>query len=211
MTEPNAPNASTPQVASPQQLLIDLGPVALFVVAYNVLDRIASLKDEAVYLATGIFIAATLVAIVYTQLTRGRIPPVLIVTGVIIAAFGGLTIALHNPTFIQMRPSIANLFYAVAIVVSVAIRQNVWKLLFGHIFTLPDRVWTVLALRWAALFFVLAIINEIMRHTLTMSSWVTWHFPILYGATMLFAVANAPLVIKHMPSEEPKDKAKPAS
>ncbi len=208
MTEPNAPN--TPPPAGPTQLLIDLGPVALFVIGYNVFDRIASLKDQAVYLATGLFIASTLIAMIYTQLTRGRIPPVLIVTGVIVTAFGGLTIALHNPTFIQMRPTIADLFYAVAIVVSVAIKQNVWKLLFGHVFTLPDRVWTVLALRWAGLFFVLAIVNEILRRTMSLGGWTTWHFWILYGATLLFAVANTPLVMKHMPPDEPQDKLKPA-
>jgi intracellular septation protein len=55
----------------------------------------------------------------------------------------------------------------------------------------------VLALRWAGFFACMAALNEIIRHTLTTDAWVTWHFPILYAPTLLFAALNAPLVLKH--------------
>ena len=184
------------------QLLIDFGPVAVFVIAYNVLLRLPAYKDNAVYIATGIFVVTTLAAIAYCLWRRGRIPPVLIVTGVIVTAFGGLTIALHNDDFIKIKPTAANLFYAVAIIGSVLVRENVIKLLFKHIFTLPDRIWTVLALRWAACFAGLAIINEWMRQTLTTSDWVTWHFPVLMGLMLAFAFANTPFIMKHHVEDE---------
>lgn len=184
------------------QLLIDFGPVAVFVIAYNVLLRLSAYKDNAVYIATGIFVVTTLAAIAYCLWRRGRIPPVLIVTGVIVTAFGGLTIALHNDDFIKIKPTAANLFYAVAIIGSVLVRENVIKLLFNHIFTLPDRIWTVLALRWAACFAGLAIINEWMRQNLTTSDWVTWHFPVLMGLMVAFAFANTPFIMKHHVEDE---------
>jgi intracellular septation protein len=186
-----------PPSGSSSQLMIDLGPVAVFVVAYNALLRMPAYKDNAVYIATGVFVVTTLAAIAYCLWKQGRIPPVLIVTGVIVTGFGGLTIALHDDTFIKLKPTIANLFYAVAIVGSVLVRENVVKLLFKHIFTLPDRIWTVLALRWAAAFAGLAIVNEIMRQSLTTSDWVTWHFPVLMGLMIAFALANTPLIMKH--------------
>ncbi len=192
-------STETPRPAngSSSQLIIDLGPVAVFVVAYNVLLRVPAYKDNAVYIATGIFVVTTLAAIGYCLWKQGRIPPVLIVTGLIVTAFGGLTIALHDDTFIKLKPTIANLFYAAAIVGSVLVRENVIKLLFKHIFTLPDRIWTVLALRWAACFAGLAIVNETMRQTLSTSAWVTWHFPVLMGLMIAFALANTPLITKH--------------
>ena len=207
MTEPALPARST---TSPQQLLTDLGPTALFVVAYNLLQRVPAYKDNSVYIATGIFIVTTLLAIAYSRWKTGRIPPVLIVTGVIVTAFGALTIALHDENFIKLRPTIADIFYAIVIAGSVATKQNVWKLMFQHVFTLPDRIWNVLALRWAGLFFCLGIVNEILRRTLTTSGWVTWHFPILYGATLLFALANVPLVLKHTPPDEPPSPPAPS-
>jgi len=189
--------AQKPRPADTGQLFIDLGPTVLFVVAYNVLLRVSALKTEAVYIATAIFIVSTLAAIGYCLWKRGRIPPVLIVTGVIVTAFGGLTIAFHDETFVKLKPTVANFFYAAAITGSVLAKQNVWKLLFGHVFTLPDRIWTVLALRWAAFFFCMGLLNEVLRNTMTTEGWVTWHFPILYIPTLLFAVANTPLVMKH--------------
>jgi len=200
-----------PQRASANQLMIDLGPTVLFVAAYNILLRVPAAHENAVYIATLLFIVATLAAIAYSRVKLGRIPPVLIVTGVIVTAFGGLTIALHDPTFVKLKPTIANLFYAVAITASVIARQNVWKLLFGHIFTLPDRIWNVLALRWAAFFFAMAIVNEIIRNTMTTEGWVTWHFPILYVPTLIFAIANTPLVMKHQPPEDGAEPQQPAS
>jgi intracellular septation protein len=207
MSEPTETPA--PRAVNTNQLLIDLGPTLLFVIAYNVLLRVPAARENAVYLATGLFIAATLAAMSYSLWKLGRIPPVLIVTGVIVTAFGGLTIALHDETFVKLKPTVANFFYAVALAGSVLARQNVWKLLFGHIFTLPERIWTVLALRWAGFFFCMGLLNEALRRTMSTSDWVTWHFPILYIPLLLFAVANTPLILKHHreDAEEPAQAA----
>jgi len=183
--------------AGPNQLLIDLGPIAVFVVAFNVLQRIEATKENAVYIATAIFIAATLAAIAYCKFRQGRIPPVLIVTGVLVTCFGGLTLLLHDENYIKIKPTFVYLFYAVAITVSVVIRQNVWKLLFGHIFTLPDQIWRVLALRWAAFFLFQSVLNEFIRQTQTTEVWVNSRLLVVTPLVLLFALANTPLVLKH--------------
>ena len=189
-----------------RQLLIDLGPVALFVISSNLLNRFPQTKDNAIFIATAIFIAATLAAIAYCRWKLGKVPPVLIVVGVLVVAFGGLTLALHDENFIKLRPTIANLFYAGAILGSLAMRQNVMKLVFGHVFTLPEGAWTVLALRWGGFFLVMAVVAEYIRRTMTTPDWVNYHFPILYVPTLLFALANAPFLMKHN-IETPAEKA----
>lgn len=181
----------------PYQLLIDLGPVGLFVIASNVLGRLPETKDNAIFIATAIFIAATLAAIAYCRWKIGRIPPVLIVVGVLVVAFGGLTLVLHDENFIKLRPTFANIFYAGAILVSLAVRQNVMKLVFGHVFVFSERAWTILALRWAGFFMVMAVVAEYIRRTMTTEDWVNFHFPILYVPTILFALANVPFIMKH--------------
>ncbi len=184
------------------QLLIDLGPIVTYVVAFNVLQRIEAFKDNAVYIATGVFIAATLAAIAYCKVKQGRIPPVLIVTGIIVVAFGGLTIALHDPTFVQIKPTFTYLFYVSAILFSLLIGQNVWKLLFGHAFDLPDRIWTILALRWSAFFALQAALNEIIRNTQSFEFWLNSRPFIVFPLTILFAVLNTPIVLKHQREAE---------
>jgi intracellular septation protein len=200
MSDPTPPR---PSHARPGQWIIDLGPVLLFVLSFVLLQRFPAYKDNAVYIATGVFVVAIIAAMIYSQVTRGRIPPVLIVTGVIITAFGGLTIALHNENFIKIKNTIENGFFAVAIAGSLLFGQNAMRLVFGHVFNMSNRAWTIYAWRWAGLFATLAVVNEIMRNTLTTAGWITWHFPVLFGLTLVFIVANLPFIMKHHVEDEP--------
>jgi len=197
------------------QLLIDLGPIIVFVVAFNVLNRIPATKDEAVYLSVGIFIAATLAAIGWCRFSRGRIPPVLIVTGVLVTVFGGLTILLHDPSILQIKFTVTFLFYAAAILLSLAIKQNIWKLLFRHVFNLPDRIWNVLALRWALFYVALALLNEVLRHNYNEANgnfdvWLNLRTALTYPAVIGFMLLNIPLVLKHQRDEEEPTPEQPA-
>lgn len=178
------------------QLLVDLGPILLFVVSFNVLQRIR--PDDAIYWSTGIFIAATLAAILYSWLRTRRIPPVLIVTGVLVTAFGGLTIALHDENFLKIKPTFVYLFYAAAILISLLFRRNIWKMLLRHAFALPDRVWNILAVRWGLFFIFMAGVNEAIRLTQTTEFWVNSRLFIVYPLLIGFALINLPITMKHI-------------
>ncbi len=193
MTDRPAQNART----SANSLLFDLGPIIVFVLAFNVLQRIEATRDNAVFIATALFMAATLAAIAYSKLKTGRIPPVLIIVGVLVVIFGGLTLILRDRTFIQLKPTAVNLFYAAAIAGSLAIRQNVWKLLFGHAFELPDRIWTVLALRWAGFFAFMAALNEYIRLSYSFDVWLNTRPLVVFPLFFVFAALNMPLILKH--------------
>jgi len=82
-------------------------------------------------IATGIFIAATLLALLYAWFKQRRVPPMLIVTAVIVTFFGGLTLAFHDAIFIKIKPTIINLLYAAAIFGSLMVGRNIWKLLLN--------------------------------------------------------------------------------
>lgn len=193
------------------QLLIDLGPIAVFMIAFNVLERFPALKENAVYYATGIFIAATLAAVAYCHFVRGKIPPVLIVTAVIVLLFGGLTIILHSETFIKLKPTVLWGFYGAAILGSLAIKQNIWRLLMQHALTLPDAVWNTLALRWGLFFIAMAAMNEFLRLTQTTETWVSVHTIAFFVCVFVFAALNMPSLMKHLPDEDSATPAPPAA
>lgn len=202
-------DATKPKKAtdSANQLWIDLGPILVFVVTYNVLFRIEATKDNAIYIATGVFIASVLAAIAYCKITRGKIPPILIVTGILVTAFGGLTILLHDPAIIQIKFTFTFLFYAAAILISLAIGQNVWKLFFRHIFNLPDKIWNILAMRWAAFYVVVAVLNEVLRYYYNEANgnfdvWLNLRTVLTYPAFLAFAALNTPIVLKHHKEED---------
>lgn len=193
-------SASKQAAKGGSQLLVDLGPIVVFVVTYNVLNRIR--PDDAIFMSTGVFIVATLAAIAYSWHRTKHIPPVLIVTGVLVTAFGGLTIALHNETFMKIKPTVVYLFYSTAIFGSMLVGQNIWKLLFGHAFTLPDKIWAILAVRWGLFFVFMAGLNEFVRLTQSTDFWVNSRFFLVFPLIFGFAMLNAPLMMKHMKTEE---------
>jgi intracellular septation protein len=201
MTEETTP-PPRPRAGNVNQLLVDLGPIAVFVVAFNVLQRIEATAANAVFIATGLFMVATLAAIVWCKWKIGRIPPVLIVVGVLVTVFGGLTLILHDENYIKIKPTFVYLFYAAAVGGSLLIKQNVWKLLFRHIFTVPDRIWDILALRWAGFFVFLAGLNEFVRLTQTTEIWVNSRILVFFPLFVVFTLLNAPLVARHMADED---------
>ena len=200
------------------QLLTDVGPVIAFILVYNIGRNFVG--DQAIYWATGVFMAGVGMALGYAAIVQKRFPPMLVVSAVIVLSFGGLTIWLQDPIFVYVKPTIINLLYSFAILGSFAFGFNVWKALFGSIFTLPDRVWWILAVRWALFFQILALINEFLwRHindsvVLESARWfpsLAWSESVwangklgIMALTFIFAMANIPIALRHQPDDEDK-------
>jgi intracellular septation protein len=210
-------------VGQGSKLLVDIGPAAVFMITYNIAGRV--MEDGAIYWATGVFMAATAIALVVALITQKRFPPMLVVTFVIVTFFGAITIWLQDPIFAYIKPTIINLVFSYAILVSIAFGFNVWKALFGSIFEMPERAWTILAIRWAIFFQFLALLNEVLwRHitdsvvtesarwfewlSLTEAFWANFRFWGTYPIFFLFVLANLPITMKYATTPGEKGSAK---
>lgn len=202
MTDAPAPAAEKKSASGGMaQLMVDLGPVVVFMLTYNLGRRFVP-EGQEIFLATGVFIAATLAAVAYAWFVQKRLPPMLIVTAVIVTLFGGLTLALHNALFIKIKPTIINLLYAGVILGGLAVKQNVWKMLFQGAFpALPEKVWTTFALRWGFFFIFLAGLNEVVWRNFPEAFWANFKVFGVIPLTFVFMLANMPLLMKHMPKE----------
>jgi intracellular septation protein len=209
MTETTQTNTAGKDTAKAGgQLLVELGPIVTLVAGYNIVKRLPADHAvfatfgggpaDAIYYATAIFMAATFAAIAYTFWRDRKVPPMLMVMGVIVLAFGALTFAFRDPTFIKIKPSIVNGFFALAIFGSLAIGQNVWRLMFRHLFTLPDKVWNTLAMRWGLFFIAMAIFNIVIWQNFSEDFWVNTRPIFSFGLTFLFMAANLPITLKWM-------------
>ena len=78
-------------------LLLDYGPLIAF---------FAGFKIWGVFVGTGVFMAAMIVAVIVSKLKLGRISPLLGLSAILIVGFGALTIWFHDPRFIQLKPTI---------------------------------------------------------------------------------------------------------
>ena len=195
-----APSAAgSKQVA---KLVIDLGPLLVFFIAYVAGD---------IYWATGALMASMLVALVAARLVLGHISPTLLATTLLVEGFGAMTLWLHDPSFIKMKPTIINVIFAVVLLGGLAAGKPLLKLLLGEALRLDDAGWRILTVRWAIFFFALAILNEIVWRNLSEATWAGFKVFGILPLTMLFFAFQWGLIRRHslQPSDLSDKSAKP--
>ena len=175
------------------RLLVDIGPLLVFFLVNFLADGPAK-----IFIATGAFMAAMMVAMVFTQVRYGKISPLLLFSGVMVLVLGGITIWLHDETFIKIKPTIYYLFVAGLLAFGLRTGRNFLKMVLGSAYPgLSDVGWTRLTRNWAWFFVFMAALNEAVWRSTTTDFWVGFK---LWGAiplTFLFAAANIPMLLRH--------------
>jgi len=175
------------------RLLVDIGPLLVFFVVNFMVEGPAK-----IFIATGAFMAAMLAAMVFTQIRYGKISPLLLFSGVMVMVLGGITIWLHDETFIKVKPTVYYLLVAGLLAFGLRTGRNYLKVVLGSAYPgLSDTGWSRLTRNWAWFFVVMAALNEFVWRTTTTDFWVGYK---LWGAiplTFLFAAANVPMLLRH--------------
>jgi intracellular septation protein len=177
------------------KLLIDLGPLLVFF-AVNFLAPVPDVLK--IFVATGAFMVAMIVAMIFSALRYHRVSPLLWFSGVMVLVLGGLTIWLHDRTFIQMKPTIYYALVAGLLAFGLATDRPLLQQVLGSTYPgLDEQGWKKLTRNWAIFFAFMAALNEtVWRNT----SWDFWIGFKLWGAlplTFLFAAANIPMLLRH--------------
>jgi intracellular septation protein len=76
------------------------------------------------------------------------------------------------------------------------------------VFHITDEGWRKLTLRWAAFFFVLAVLNEAIWRTQSTDFWVNAKVFGFTTLTFLFGALQVPLLMKYAIEPEPAAPAK---
>jgi intracellular septation protein len=182
-----------PQGAS--KLLIDLGPLLVFFLVNFLAPVPAFMK---IFVATGAFMVAMVVALLFSAIRYHRISPLLWFSGIMVVALGGLTIWLHDETFIKMKPTVYYLFVAALLAFGLATDRPLLQRVLGSTYPgLDETGWNKLTRNWALFFAFMAALNEAVWRNSSTDFWVGFK---LWGAlplTFLFAAANIPMLLKH--------------
>ncbi len=179
------------------KLGLELGPLVLFFLANAYSDRFGVPQDRRIFLATGLFVAATAISLaVHYGLVR-RLPIMPLVSGVVVLVFGGLTIALNDETFIKLKPTIVNALFGIVLLGGLYWKKPLLAIVLDSMFALDDEGWRKLTFRWAIFFFVLAVLNEVVWRTQTTDMWVNFKVFGIMPLTIVFALAQTPLLLRH--------------
>ena len=172
---------------------LELGPLALFFIVYGRLG---------IFAATGILMASVLVTLGVSYAMLRRIPIMPLVTAVIVLIFGSLTIVFHDETLIKIKPTALYILFGAALFVGLWLKKPLLKILFDGALHVTEEGWRKLTWRWAFFFLALAILNEIVWRTQTTDLWVKFKTFGFLPLTLLFALAQAPLIMKYETKDE---------
>jgi len=184
---------------------IEYGPLLIFFLTYKFApyDRLV-----ATLVATGVFMAAIVVALIAAVVLLKRVPPITWLSAVLVVVMGGITLYFHDARFIQMKPTLIYAILAAILFAGLIRRKPVLKWLFGEIFPgLSETGWLKLTRNWAFFFLFLALANEVLRARLSFDAWLTvkvWGVTIV---SIIFAAANVPMLLRH--GLDPEEKEKP--
>ena len=179
------------------KLALELGPLVLFFFANAYSDRFGVAPDRRIFVATGLFVVATLISLAVHYALVRRLPIMPLVSAVVVTVFGGLTIALNDETFIKLKPTIVNALFGACLLAGLAFGKPLLKIVMDSVFELTDEGWRKLTFRWAIFFFVLAALNEIVWRTQTTDMWVNFKVFAIMPLTIVFALAQTPLLMRH--------------
>ena len=175
---------------------VDYGPLIVFFVAYFLGGLLT---------ATAALMAATAAALVLSLAVRRKVPLLPVITAAIVGVFGGLTLWLEDETFIKMKPTIIQALFAVVLLGGLAFNRPLLKPLLGAALPpMDDAGWRRLTFRYALFFVAMAILNEVIWRTQSTDFWVTFKVFGIVGLTLLFGLAQMPLISRHrLPEQAP--------
>lgn len=175
------------------KLLFDFFPVLLFFAAYKLAD---------IYVATTVLIAASAVQTLAHRWLKGRFEKTHLLTLLLVALFGGATLAFHDETFIKWKPTVINWLLAAVFLGSQFVgEKNLIARMVGEKIEAPALVWQRLNAAWVVFFVLLGLLNLYVAFTFDTATWVDFKLFGLMGLTLAFVIGQSIFLMKHIEIE----------
>ncbi len=181
------------------KLTLEIGPLVLF---FAVNARLG------IFAGTGVFMAAVVVALGVSYALTRHLPIMPLVSAIIVVVFGSLTLALHDETFIKLKPTLIYALFGAVLIGGLVTNKPLLATVFDQVFNLSEEGWRKLTLRWAAFFIVMAVLNEIVWRTQSTDFWVNFKLFGFVPLTFLFAMLQYPLLQKYDAGSQTAEAAK---
>ncbi|MGK2960079.1 MAG: septation protein A [Candidatus Malihini olakiniferum] len=180
--------------------IIDFLPLIIFFTAYKLHD---------IFWGTGALIAATLATFLYSWYKFHKVEKTMLVTVVLVAVFGGLTLYFRNQEFIKWKVTIIYaLFASVLVIGQWFFNKSLIQIMLDKEITLPQQVWLKLNTAWVLFFIACGLINIYIAFWLTEYLWMNFKVFGLTGLTLLFTLACGIYVYRYLPHEQNNNESK---
>ncbi|WP_264289196.1 septation protein A [Duffyella gerundensis] len=174
--------------------LLDFLPLVVFFVFYKMYD---------IFVASGALIVATGLALVASWILFRKVEKMTIVTFLLVAVFGTLTLVFHNDEFIKWKVTVIYSLFALALLFSQFFMQKpLIQTMLGKELQLPTHAWRRLNVAWAIFFLACGVANIYVAFWLPQEVWVNFKVFGLTGLTLLFTLLSGVYIYRLMPQEQ---------
>ena len=180
------------------KFVLEMGPLVLFFLVYS---------KFGIFQGTATLMVATVIALAVTYVLTKHLPVMPMVTAAMVVIFGGATLLLHDATFVKMKATVVYLLFAAALLGGLLFGKALLSVAFDSVMNLTEEGWRKLTLRWGLFFIAMAAVNEIVWRTQTEDFWVKFKVFGFVPLTILFAISQTPLMMKHELKGEDAEKA----
>lgn len=178
------------------KILLEILPILAFFIAFKMFD---------IYIATAVAMVISVLQIVWLKSRKQDVPKMQWFNLIIILVFGGLTLGLHDKSFIMVKPTILYWSFSSILAVSWFIfKKNLIQTVLGkEIHLKPEAtqfVWYRLNLYWVIYFALLGILNLWIAYHFSEDFWADFKLSTI-GLLVIFVIIQGLWLSKYMVQE----------
>src|SRR6185437_1825380 len=121
-----------PKLNPTLKLMLDLGPLAIFVAVLSLFN---------IFAATAALMVTVIVALAISYAMTRHVPVMPVVTAIVVLVFGSLTLILHNETFIKLKPTIIYCLFGATLLGGYIANKPLLAIVFDSAFHLSEEGW----------------------------------------------------------------------
>lgn len=171
------------------KFLAEFGPVVAFFIGYS---------NNGVLTATLYMLIASVIGVIIIYVMEKKINMVNIISSGLLLISSSLTLFSGNSVFIQMKPTVLYIVFALIFLITNLKWQPATKIVFGKAISFKEEVkWRQLNIRFMFFFIIMAMTNEVIWRNFTEETWVNFK---VFGAlpiTLLFMITQMPFIIRN--------------
>ena len=165
------------------RFLIDFAPLVIFFIAF---------KWFGIQVATAVLMVALALQVAYLKIRYGTVAPMHWISLSFVLVFGGLSLWLHDPRFLQWKVTVINWILAAVLGLSpLLFKKYLMRALLQAQMSLDEVIWKQLNYFWALYFLGLGALNLVIVHYFSLETWVEFKAFGVLGLTFLFVCFQA--------------------
>ena len=175
--------------------VLELGPPLAFFAAYlwmrDETYLIGGTEYDGFIVAAAAFVPVLLASIALIWMLTGKLSRMQVFTAVMVVLFGGLTVWFNDERFFKMKTTIVYALFAVLLGIGLVRGKSWLQWVMQDFLPMRHEGWMILTRRLAAVFAVMAALNEVVWRTMSTDFWVkfeTFGLPIALMAFLWWQI-----------------------